>query len=114
MAKRLRVSRTTLNQMEVAGCPFPLGKCNPDWVLEWLRNNPNFRTVRPKKKKLQVVTTAPGQGGNAPSPVWWTGSTPLESDRYEGSPAFFNYNSDRSSADVYDNDGKLIGTWPNK
>ncbi len=56
MAKILGVSRTTLYQMETAGCPFPAGKCHLDWALEWLKNHPNFRPIRLGKKKATRTT----------------------------------------------------------
>jgi DNA-binding XRE family transcriptional regulator len=51
LARFLGVSRTTLYQMEAEGCPFPAGKCHPDWALDWLKNHPHFRPFRAGKKK---------------------------------------------------------------
>lgn len=56
LAKLLGVSRTTLYQMEAAGCPFPAGKCHVEWALEWLKNNPTFRPIRLSKGKANAAT----------------------------------------------------------
>ncbi len=60
MAALLGVSRTTLYQMEAAGCPFPAGKCHVDWALEWLKNNPDAA-----KPWLEGVTTFDGGDASA-------------------------------------------------
>ena len=58
-------------------------------------------------------TALQGEVDENPSMKWWTGSTPLSPGTFNGQQGYFDYNSDRTSAKVYDNNGNSIGTWPN-
>jgi len=43
IAKKLGVSRYTVREMELQGCPFPAGRSTWEWVREWMEENPHFR-----------------------------------------------------------------------
>jgi hypothetical protein len=52
LAALLGLSRNTVREMEMAGCPFPAGKSTLDWVLDWLKEHPLFRaSPRSEKRK---------------------------------------------------------------
>ncbi len=38
----------------------------------------------------------------------------MEPGTVNGQPVFYDYNSDRTSADIYDQNGNKLGTWPKK
>jgi len=42
LAQVLGVSGRFVTDLRDAGAPFPGNMSRPEWVLEWLRNHPNF------------------------------------------------------------------------
>ena len=71
MTKLLGVSRSTLYKMEAAGAPFPAGKCNYEWLVEWLKENPNFRP-RCRGTKAAPAPSAKPEKAEAPAlPLTW-------------------------------------------
>lgn len=60
LAAILGLSRNTIHDMELAGCPFPAGKSTVEWLLQWLKEHPLFRAsprlVKRKEKPSPGVS----------------------------------------------------------
>jgi hypothetical protein len=63
LAEILGMSRNTVRDMELEGCPFPAGRCTVEWALEWLKSHPQFRARhRPAKPKAPRAGSPSGSG----------------------------------------------------